>query len=97
VLQPERRARRRLNLDEVGAAAEVIESIFSDIRTRELQRRQGSLVPRDSVSDDLRPALSREFANELLQPMHKGQAATFTQEFMQQWSAGHRDRYSETG
>jgi DNA-binding transcriptional ArsR family regulator len=96
-LRPERRARRRLKLDELGAAAEVIESILYDLRTRELQRRRGSVVPRDAVSDSLLPALSREFAAELLSPMHKGQAATFTEEFLQSWSANRRNRFTAAG
>ena len=96
-LQQDRRARRRLKLDEVGAAAEMIESMFVDIRTRELRRRQGSLVPRQSLADSEVPALSRVFAAELLEPLHKGQAAVFTEEFLQRWSAGRRDRLSAAG
>lgn len=96
-LHPERRARRRLKLDELGAAAEVVESIFYDLRTRELQRRRGSVVPRDAVADSLLPALSREFAGELLSPMHKGQAATFTEEFLQRWAANRRGRFTAAG
>jgi hypothetical protein len=86
-LRPERRAKRRLKLDDVGAAAEVIESILYDLRARELQRRRGSVVSREAVSDSNLPAMSREFASELLRPMHKGQAATFTEEFLEGWTA----------
>ncbi len=89
-LQGDRRARRRLKPDDVGAGAEVIESIFVDIRTRELHRREGSLVPRRATFDSQVPALSREFAAELLQPIGKGQAMTFTEEFLQRWSTSHR-------
>jgi len=92
-LKPERRAKRRLKLDELGAAAEVIESIFYDFRTRELQRHRGSVVPRDAVSDSQLPAMSREFAAELLRPMRKGQAATFTAEFLERWSATRRSSF----
>ncbi len=96
-LEPDRRARRRLKPDDVGAAADVVESIFYDIRTRELQRRRGSVVPRDAVLDSLLPALSREFAGELLAPMHKGQAETFTEEFLERWSKNRRNRLSAAG
>ena len=96
-LQQDRRARRRLKSDEVAAAAEMIESMFVDIRTRELRRREGSLISRQSLADSLVPALSREFAAELLEPLHKGQAAVFTEEFLQRWSAGRRDRLSVAG
>jgi len=97
VLRPERRAQRRLNLDEVWAAADVIESMLIDMRTRDMERSHGSLVPRQSVADSLLPAMSRDFASELLQPVHKGQAATFTEEFLQRWFANRRHRYSATG
>ena len=96
-LRPDRRAHRRLREDEVGAAADVIESMLTDMRTRDLQRSQGSLVPRQSVSDSLLPAMSREFASELLQPMHKGESATFTQEFLQRWFLNRRHRFTAAG
>ena len=95
-LKPDRRAHRRLRADEVGAAADVIESMLVDMRTRDLQRSQGSLVSRESVSDSLLPAMSREFAAELLQPMHKGQSASFTEEFLQRWVTNRRHRYTAT-
>lgn len=94
-LRPERRAQRRLRTDQVGAA-DVIESMLVDIRTRDMQRSQGSLVSRQSVSDSLLPAMSREFASELLQPMQKGQSASFTEEFLQRWIASRRHRYTAT-
>jgi len=95
-LKPERRAKRRLKL-ELGAAAEVIESIFYDLRTRELQRHRGSVVPREAVSDSLLPAMSREFASELLRPMHKGQAATFSADWLERWSENRRSRFTAAG
>ena len=88
-LDPDRRAHRRLNLDELGAAADVMESIFYDLRTRDVRRRRGSVVPRGAVSEARLPAMSRVFAAELMSPMRKGQAATFTEEFLQRWSANH--------
>jgi len=91
-LRPDRRAHRRLREDEVGAAADLIESMLTDMHTRDLQRSQGSLVRRQSIADSMLPAMSREFAVELLQPMDKGQSATFTQEFLQQWLASRRHR-----
>jgi hypothetical protein len=94
-LRPERRAKRRLRADHVGAA-DVIESILVDIRTRDMQRRQGSPVSRQSVSDSLLPAMSREFASELLQPMQKGQSTSFTEEFLQRWITSRRHRYTAT-
>ena len=75
----------------------MIESIFYDLRTREVQRHRGSVVPRDAVSDSLLPLLSREFAGELLRPMHKGQAATFTEEFLERWSENRRNRFTAAG
>jgi DNA-binding transcriptional ArsR family regulator len=96
-LRPDRRARRRMPEDEVGAAADVIESMLLDMRTRGLQRSQGSVVLRESVADSLIPALSREFASELLEPIHKGQSAAFTEEFLQRWFTDRRRRLSETG
>ena len=96
-LRPDRRAHRRLREDEVGAAADIIESMLSDMRTRDLQRSQGSLVRRQALSDALLPAMSREFASELLQPMHKGESATFTQEFLQRWFVNRRHRLTAAG
>ena len=96
-LRPERRAKRRLKLDELGAAAEVLESILYDLRARELKRSRGSVVRRDAVSVDLLPAMSREFASEMLRPMHKGQAATFTEDFLERWTANQRGRLTATG
>jgi DNA-binding transcriptional ArsR family regulator len=96
-LQQDRRAHRRMNLDEIGAAADIIQSMLVDMRTRDVQRSQGSLVPRESVSDSLLPAMSREFASEQLQPMHKGQSANFTEEFLQRWFTNRRQRLSSAG
>lgn len=96
-LRPDRRAHRRLREDEVGAAADLIESMLTDMHTRDLQRSQGSLVRRQSIADSLQPAMSREFASELLQPMDKGQSATFTQEFLQRWFANRRHRLIAVG
>jgi DNA-binding transcriptional ArsR family regulator len=96
-LNEDRRSQRRLKPDDLGAAAEVVESILYDLRTRELQRRQGSVVPRDAVSDSSLPAMSREFAAELLSTTHKGQAATFSEEFVERWSANRRQGMTEAG
>ena len=96
-LRPDRRAHRRLREDEMGAAAHVIESMLTDMRTRDLERSQGSLVRRQSVSDSLIPAMSREFATELLRPMLKGQSATFTQDFLQRWFVNRRDSLTQAG
>lgn len=96
-LRPDRRAHRRLREDEVGAAADLIESILTDMHTRDLQRSQGSLVRRQSVADSLLPAMTREFATELLQPMDKGQSAIYTQEFLQRWFANRRHRFIAAG
>ena len=96
-LRPDRRARRRLGKDDAASAASVIESMLVDITMRDLQRSQGSLVPRRSVADSLIPALSRVFATELLMPLEKGQSATFTEDFLQRWFSNRRDRFSEAG
>ena len=95
-LRPERRAHRRLRTDDVGAAADVIESMLLDIRARDLRRSQGSLVSRQSVWDSLLPPIARDFASELLRPMQKGQSATYTEEFLQDWFTNRRRRYTAT-
>jgi hypothetical protein len=95
-LRLDRRAHRRVREDEIGAA-DVIEAMVTDMRVRDLERSQGSLVRRQSVFDSVLPAMSREFALELLQPMLKGQSATFTQEFLQRWFASRRHRFTEAG
>jgi hypothetical protein len=93
VLRPDRRSRRRLKSDEMSAAADVVETLFLDMRTRDLQRTQGSFVARKSAADSVLPAMSREFAGELLEPLGKGQAAKFTEQFLQEWFANRRERF----
>ncbi len=95
-LRPDRRAHRRLREDEVGAGADIIESMLMDMRTRDLERSQGSLVRRASL-EPISPAMSREFASELLQPIDKGQSVTFTQEFLQRWFANRRHQFTAAG
>jgi hypothetical protein len=51
-LRPDRRAHRRLREDEMGAAADVIETMFTDMRTRDLERSQGSLVRHRTAEAD---------------------------------------------
>jgi hypothetical protein len=67
------------------AAANVAESMFMDMRTRELQRREGSLVAKRSLTDSRLPGISHDFATQRLQALRKGQAASFTEEFLRQW------------
>lgn len=95
-LRPERRAHRRMKLDDISAAAEVIEMMLLDMRTRDRQRREGSVVARRLAADSPLPAMSREFSAELLGPLRKGQAASFTEDFMQKWFANRRERFGVT-
>jgi hypothetical protein len=83
--RPERRAPKRIEGDELSAAAGVVEKMFIDMRTRELQRREGSLVARRSLTDSHLPSISHHFAAERLQSMLKGQATSFSETFLRRW------------
>lgn len=89
-VRPERRARRRERTDPLGDAAAVVSMMLQDMLARALQRRLGSTVNRTEASEPHLPGLSREFAAELLMPMHPGQAATFSEKFLQSWLANRR-------
>jgi hypothetical protein len=41
--------------------------------------------------------MSRLFAADLLRPMHKGQAVTFTEEFLSEWTANRRQGLTAAG
>jgi Arc/MetJ family transcription regulator len=90
VLRPERRKQRRSNPDALGDAALVVEMMLQDLLTRAVQRRLGSTVSRKAASEAVLPAVSREFAAELLLPMHAGEATSFSERFLQRWLANRR-------
>ena len=89
-LRPERRKQRRSKPDSVGDAAVVVEMMLQDMLTRAVQRRLGSTVSRKADSEPALPGVSREFAAELLLPMHAGQATSFSEKFLQRWLANRR-------
>jgi hypothetical protein len=96
VLRPERRAKRRIKNDDMSAAAVVVEMLFLDMKTRDMQRTAGSFVLRKSAADAALPAMSLVFASELLEPVRKGQRATFTERFLQSWFTQRRARFNLT-
>ena len=83
--RPERRAPKRIEGDELTAAAGVVEMMFIDMRTRELQRRLGSLVARGSLTDSRLPSMSQDFATERLHSVREGQATSFSEAFLRRW------------
>ncbi|HET7467170.1 MAG TPA: hypothetical protein VFL29_10910 [Candidatus Dormibacteraeota bacterium] len=96
VLRPERRKQRRGRRDSLGDAAAVVEMMLQDMLTRAMQRRLGSTVTRTSAAEPLLGDVSREFAAELLLPMHAGQATNFSEKFLQRWLANRRHWHDMT-
>ena len=96
VLRPERRKERRSKPDSLGDAAVVVEMMLQDMLTRAVQRRLGSTVSRKTASEPGLAGLSREFAAELLLPMHAGQATSFSEKFLQRWLANRRHWHDMT-
>ena len=90
VLRPERRKQRRTKPDPLGDAAVVIEMMLQDMLTRAVQRRLGSTSTGKAAPDPALPGVSREFAAELLLPMHAGEATSFSERFLQRWLANRR-------
>jgi len=90
MLRPERRKQRRIRPDSLGDAAVVVEMMLQDLLTRALQRRLGSTVSGKAASEPPLSGVSREFAAELLLPMHAGQATSFSEKFLQRWLANRR-------
>ena len=95
-LRAERRGQRRGKLDTLSEAAVVVQMILQDLQARALQRRLGSTVNRQEASQPDLPGLSREFAGELLLPMHAGQAANFSEKFLQRWLSNRRNWHDMT-
>lgn len=95
-LRAEPRGQRRGKLDALGEAAVVVQMILQDLLGRALQRRLGSTVNRKAASQPELPVLSREFASELLLPMHAGQAANFSEKFLQRWLSNRRNWHDMT-
>ena len=90
VLGPERRKQRRSKPDSLGDAALVVEMMMEDLLTRAVQRRLGSTVSGKAAAEQALPGVSREFAAELLLPMHAGEATSFSEKFLQRWLANRR-------
>ena len=90
VLRPERRKQRRSTRGSLGDAALVVEMMLQDLMTRAVQRRLGSTVSGKAASELVLPAVSREFAAELLLPIHAGEATSFSERFLQRWLANRR-------
>jgi hypothetical protein len=65
--------------------------MFKDVVGNGLRRGASS-----GPDDDLIQVISREFAQELVRPMHAGQEATFTAEFVRRWYENRRQRYGAT-
>jgi hypothetical protein len=91
VLRPERRKQRRPKPDPLGDAALVVEMMLQDLLTRAVQRRLGSTASRKVASEPALPAVSREFAAELLLTLRAGQARTFPERFLHRWLANRRN------
>ena len=90
VMRPERRKQRRSKPDSLGDAAIVVEMMLQDLLTRAIQRRLGSTVSSKAASEPALPEISREFAAELLLPMHAGEATSFSEKFLARWLANRR-------
>ena len=90
VLRPERRKTRRGKPDSLGDAALVVEMMLRDLLVRAMQRRLGSTVSLTAASEPTLPGVSREFAAELLLPMHAGDASSFSEKFLHRWLANRR-------
>ena len=90
LLRPERRKHPRSKPDSLGDAAVVVEMMLQDLLTRAVRRRLGSTVSGKATSEPALSGVSREFAAELLLPMHAGQATSFSEKFLQRWLANRR-------
>ena len=89
--QPRRLDAERGHLEEATGAAELVHLMFKDVLGKGHLR--GAATPPD---DGLIQAISREFADELVQPMRAGQEATFTAEFVRRWFENRRLRFGAT-
>jgi hypothetical protein len=90
VLRPERRKQPRSKPDSLGDGAAVVEMLLQDLLTRAVQRRLGSTVSGKAALEPSLSSVSREFAAELLIPMHAGEATSFSETFLQRWLANRR-------
>jgi hypothetical protein len=57
-------------------------------------RRGGRLSAADETANQV---ISREFSDELLRPLRRGQEATFTATFVRRWFENRRQRFGATG
>jgi hypothetical protein len=80
-----------VHLDEATGAEALVHLMFKDVVGNGLRRGASS-----GPDDDLIQVISREFAQELVRPMHAGQEATFTAEFVRRWYENRRQRYGAT-
>jgi hypothetical protein len=70
---------------EFDAAADLVEMIYVDVRTRERHRREGSVIKRRALSEPAGHSLYRDFAGEHLHRIVKGEAVSFTETFIRNW------------
>jgi hypothetical protein len=70
---------------ESEAAADIVEVIFIDLRTRERLRREGSLVKRRPLAEELNPSLCKTFAAEQLTAVDRGKAVSFKEQYIRRW------------
>jgi hypothetical protein len=79
-------------LDEGTGAAELVHLMFKEVVGKG-HRRDAPSVPEAAQIE----VISRGFAQELVRPMHPGQEATFTAEFIRRWYENRRQKFGATG
>jgi hypothetical protein len=83
---------REDHYDEKTGANQLAEAMFRDVMRR--GRRGGRLSAADETANQV---ISREFSDELLRPLGRGQEATFTATFVRRWFENRRQRFGATG
>jgi hypothetical protein len=78
-------------LDEATGSPELAHMMFKEVLGK--GRRRGVPAALDGAAIQV---ISREFAEELMQPMRAGQEATFTAEFVRRWYENRRQRFGAT-
>ena len=79
------------HLDESGGALQLAYLMFREVVGKRPRRGRP-----EAPDDRLIHVMSREFAEELLQPLRAGQDATFTAEFVRRWHENRRHRFGAT-
>ncbi len=89
--EPQPFAPEQGQLEEAPSAHHLVQLMFMDVVAR--SHRAG----RPAAPDDaLMEVISREFAEQLVQPMRAGQQAAFTAEFVRRWYENRRQRFGAT-